>query len=157
MLHMSVPFQIDYVFISVSTFIAYILRYRMGDGAREISKAGEAVFGQDGSRLMCWPHTYRNLVTKMAALRNHNQILQQQLLQDIQNLQWSCHSERHLLSSLIFLKRNMLMETIRSKKRFYSVISLSTSELSGALDLMFSGRLHFHVFFAVKSFTESVF
>ena len=94
MLHMSVPFQIDYVFISVSTFIAYILRYRMGDGAREISKAGEAVFGQDGARLMCWPHTYRNLVTKMAALRNHNQILQQQLLQDIQNLQWSCHSER---------------------------------------------------------------
>ena len=63
----------------------------------------------------------------------------------------------HLLSSLICLKRNMLMETIRSKKRFYSVISLSTSELSGALDLMFSGRLHFHAFIAVKSFTESVF
>jgi hypothetical protein len=66
----------------------------MGDGAREISKAGEVVFGQDGTRLMCWPHTYRNLVNKMAALRNQNQKLQQQLLQDIQNLQWSCHSEK---------------------------------------------------------------
>ena len=66
----------------------------MGDGAREISNAGEAVFGQDVTRLMCWPHTYQNLVNKMAALRNHNQKLQQQLLQDIQNLQCSCHSEK---------------------------------------------------------------
>ena len=31
--------------------------YRMGDGAREIMKAGEEVIGKDGSRLMCWPHT----------------------------------------------------------------------------------------------------
>ena len=31
--------------------------YRMGDGAREIMKVGEAVIGKDASRLMCWPHT----------------------------------------------------------------------------------------------------
>ena len=31
--------------------------YRMGDGVREIMKAGEEVIGKDGSRLMCWPHT----------------------------------------------------------------------------------------------------
>ena len=87
-------FKIAVLFISFSPFILYFTRYRMGDGAREISKAGEAVFGQNGKRLMCWPHTYRNLVSKMAALRNHNQKLQQQLLQDIQDLQWSCHSEK---------------------------------------------------------------
>ena len=72
----------------------HMVRYRMGDGAREITKAGENVFGTVGDRLMCWPHTYRNLVPKMAAIRNSSKKLQQQLLHDIQNLQWSCHSEK---------------------------------------------------------------
>ena len=66
----------------------------MGDGAREITRAGEEVFGEQGVRLMCWPHTYRNIVTRISALRNANKKLQQELLTDIQNLQWSVHSER---------------------------------------------------------------
>ena len=65
-------------------------RYRMGDGAREITKAGEEVFGKVGSELMCRPHTYRNLLSQMAALRSLKKKLQLQLLSDIQ---WSCHSE----------------------------------------------------------------
>ena len=65
----------------------------MGDGAREITKAGEEVFGNVGVRLMCWPHTYRNLVPRMSALRNANKKLQEQLMSDIENLQWSVHSE----------------------------------------------------------------
>ena len=69
----------------------------MGDGAREITKAGEEVFGSDGVRLMCWPHTYRNIVSRMAALRNTNRKLQQELLDDIQNMQWSVHSEETFL------------------------------------------------------------
>ena len=64
----------------------------MGDGAREISKAGEEVFGNEGVRLMCWPHTYRNLMTRMSALRNANRKLQEQLMSDIQCMQWSVHS-----------------------------------------------------------------
>ena len=44
------------------------LRYQMGDGAREITKAGLEVFGNVGVRLMCWPHTYRNLLREMSAL-----------------------------------------------------------------------------------------
>ena len=72
-------------------------KYRMGDGAQEITNAGEEVFGDEGTRLMCWPHTYRNLLKRMAALRNSNPKLQQQLMNDIQNLQWSCHSEKSFL------------------------------------------------------------
>ena len=47
----------------------------MGDGAKEITKAGEEVFDMVGTRLMCWPHTYRNLVTRMSALRQENKTL----------------------------------------------------------------------------------
>ena len=42
---------------------------------------------------MCWPHTYRNLVPRMSALKNANKKLQEQLMSDIENLQWSVHSE----------------------------------------------------------------
>ena len=50
----------------------------MGDGAKEITKAGEEVFDMVGTRLMCWPHTYRNLVTRMSALRRENKTLCQE-------------------------------------------------------------------------------
>ena len=43
----------------------------MGDGAREITRAGEEVFGKEGVRLMCWPHTYRNLVNNMSKYANY--------------------------------------------------------------------------------------
>ena len=65
----------------------------MGDGAREITKAGQEVFGDDGIRLMCWPHTYRNLVPRMSAIKQENKKIQQELQRDIESLQWSCHSE----------------------------------------------------------------
>ena len=80
----------NYLLHSVQCFI---YMYRMGDGAREISNAGKEVFGSDGSRLMCWAHTYRNIVPRLSALKKMNQKLQQELLHDIQSLQWSCHSE----------------------------------------------------------------
>ena len=32
-------------------------KYSMGDGAQEITNAGEEVFGDEGTRLMCWPHS----------------------------------------------------------------------------------------------------
>ena len=36
-------------------------KYLMGDGAKEITNAGKEVFKDLGVRLMCWPHTYRNV------------------------------------------------------------------------------------------------
>ena len=65
----------------------------MGDGAREITKAGLEVFGNVGVRLMCWPHTYHNLLREMSALGKSNKKLKDQLMSDIQDLQWSVHSE----------------------------------------------------------------
>ena len=86
-----------------------IPKYRMGDGAQEITNAGEAVFGNDGVRLMCWPHTYRNLVKRMAAIRNCNKKLQHQLMKDIQDLQWSCHSEKTFVVVFELLERKYLV------------------------------------------------
>ena len=63
----------------------------MGDGAREITKAGLEVFGNVGVRLMCWPHTYHNLLREMSSLGKSTK--KDQLMSDIQNLQWSAHSE----------------------------------------------------------------
>ena len=58
----------------------------MGDGASEITKAGEEVYGDDGVRLMCWPHVYRNLVKKMAGLKGADKVLHKSLLDDIENM-----------------------------------------------------------------------
>ena len=80
----------------------------MGDRAREISKAGEEVFGNVGVRLMCWPHTYRNLVPRMSALKNANKKLQEQLTSDIENPRTCsglCILRRH--SALICLSQSM--------------------------------------------------
>ena len=52
----------------------------MGDGAQEITNAGEEVFGDVGVRLMCWPNVYRNLVKRMAEVRNCNKLLQKNLM-----------------------------------------------------------------------------
>ena len=82
-----------YFYICMSFDYLNWLRFRMGDGAREITKAGEEVFGNVGVRLMCWPHTYRNLVPRMSAQKNVNKKMQEQLMSDIENLQWSVHSE----------------------------------------------------------------
>ena len=49
-------------------------------------------------------HTYRNILKRMAALRNLNSKLQKQL-SDIQNLQWSCHSEKCFLVGFDLLEK----------------------------------------------------
>ena len=66
----------------------------MGDGASEITKAGEEVYGDDGVRLMCWPHVYRNLVERMEGLKGVDKVLHKSLLDDIENMQWSCTSDK---------------------------------------------------------------
>ena len=97
----------------------------MGDGAKEITKAGEEVFDMVGTRLMCWPHTYRNLVTRMSALRRENKTLCQELMSDIQDLQWSCHSEKtfvvvfHLLEKKYTLERNNSVKEAEALEEFF--------------------------------------
>ena len=89
----------------------------MGDGAREITKAGEEVFGNEGKRLMCWPHTYRNLVPQMSAIRNLNKKLQLQLMSDIQSLQWSCHSEDTFLIVFDLLEKKYVQGIYKDQEQ----------------------------------------
>ena len=68
-------------------------RYRMGDGAKEITKAGTEAFGDHGDRLMCWPHAYRNMNDHLAPIRKVDTLLADRVMADIQFLQWSAHNE----------------------------------------------------------------
>ena len=70
-----------------------IPKFRMGDGAHEISNAGKEVFGDEGVRLMCWPHVYRNVTPRLSQLRKMNKVLADSVLEDIEFLQWSAVNE----------------------------------------------------------------
>ena len=70
-----------------------IPKYRMGDGAQEISNAGTEIFGDSGTRIMCWPHVYRNLTKRLSQLKKLNQTLADNVLEDIEFLQWSALNE----------------------------------------------------------------
>ena len=70
-----------------------IPKYRMGDGAQEITNAGLEIFGDAGTRLMCWPHVYRNLTKRLSQLKKLNQTLADTVLEDIEFLQWSALNE----------------------------------------------------------------
>ena len=39
--------------------------FRMADGDWGITNAGKEVFGEEGTRLMCWAHVFRNLKPKL--------------------------------------------------------------------------------------------
>ena len=70
-----------------------IPKYRMGGGAQEISNAGTEIFGDSGTRIMCWPHVYRNLTKRLSQLRKLNQTLADNVLEDIEFVQWSALNE----------------------------------------------------------------
>ena len=44
----------------------------MGDGAKAITKAGEAVFDVSTTRLMCWAHVHAKIVPKLKSVSTHN-------------------------------------------------------------------------------------
>ena len=72
-------------------------RFRMGDGAPAITKAGEEVFGQcshpdctHATRLMCWSHVHRNITPRMKTIGSIDKKVEKDLLIDLENIQWSC-------------------------------------------------------------------
>lgn len=67
----------------------------MGDGALALTKAGREVFGEVEHcyRLMCWSHVHRNIVPQLKGIAAHDKVLAQNILQDIENLQWSALNE----------------------------------------------------------------
>ena len=42
---------------------------------------------------MCWPHVYRNVVPRLASIKNANPKVHDELLNDIEQLQWSANNE----------------------------------------------------------------
>ena len=46
----------------------------MGDGAKEFTNAGKEVFKDLGVRLMCWPHTYRNVNNHLSSIRAEDSV-----------------------------------------------------------------------------------
>ena len=109
-----------------------IPKFRMGDGAHEISNAGDEVFGEEGVRLMCWPHVYRNVTPRVSQLCKINKVLADSVLEDTEFFQWSLTSLR---------KNTLKMEIFLSKKLIGWVYFLSISELSGDQEPMLSGNM----------------
>ena len=72
-------------------------RFRMADGAWEITNAGRRVFGDAGKRLMCWAHVYRNIRPKLAGVRVTNKVLGASILADIESIQWTAQSEEEFV------------------------------------------------------------
>ena len=91
-------------------------RYRMGDGAKEITKAGVEVFGVHGDRLMCWPHTYRNTYDHLAHRRKEDSMLADKVMSDIDFLQWSAHNEVTFRYAYGLLEDKYLKENYDGKK-----------------------------------------
>ena len=51
------------------------------------------VFGEEGVRLMCWAHVFRNIRPKLAAIRKANPALGASMLADVESIQWMAQSE----------------------------------------------------------------
>ena len=64
-------------------------------------------------------------MTRMSALRRENKTLCQELMSDIQDLQWSCHSEKtfvvvfHLLEKKYTLERNNSVKEAEALEEFF--------------------------------------
>ena len=69
-------------------------RFQMADGAWEITNAGREVFGEVGTRLMCWSHVHRNVKPKLAGIRKINKALGEAILTHIEYIQWMAQSEQ---------------------------------------------------------------
>ena len=78
---------------------------QMADGAKDISKSGKQVFGNETKRLMCWPHVNRNVEKRLKVLKRESKsdTLDKQVKSDICHFQWAT-SEREYESNFNSLK-----------------------------------------------------
>ena len=42
---------------------------------------------------MCWPHVYRNVLPRLTPIKNASPTMYNNLMHDIEQLQWSAHNE----------------------------------------------------------------
>ena len=80
---------------------------------------------------MCWPHVYRNVTPRLSQLRKINRNVADDLLTDIEFLQWSANTEvtfRHIYG---LLEEKFLKGDIMGKKLICYLTSSLTSASSG--------------------------
>ena len=100
-------------------------KFRMGDGAPEITKAGNEVFEDCGMRIMCWSHTYRNTVPRLTEFKRMDKDIGNSILTDIESLQWSALNEVTFRKAYDLLERKYEQMILESKlndavKSFFS-------------------------------------
>ena len=106
--HVTLSSHEDTAYANNYSFVKRILenkipRFRMGDGAWDITNTGTDVFGGVGSRLMCWSHTYRNVRPKLATVRRENKELGESILSDVESIQWMCQTSAKFKVSSFFM------------------------------------------------------
>ena len=82
----------------------------MADGAWEITNAGKKVHGEEGTRLMCWSHAYRNVDLKLTSLRKLDKVLADRILDDIKNIQRKVTSESEFKVVFMLLENKFMEE-----------------------------------------------
>ena len=101
-----------------------VTKFRMADGAWEITNAMDAVYEGSGTRLMCWAHVYRNVRPKLAGVRKENKDLGEAILADIESIQWMAQteSEFHIILKLLmehYLRKNLTKKEMSSITLFF--------------------------------------
>ena len=51
------------------------------------------VFGESGTRLMCWPHVYRNMIPQLSQVKKEQEEVYTAIVSDVEELQWSACNE----------------------------------------------------------------
>ena len=85
--------------------------YHLGDGAKAITNAGSAVYlGEISStRLMCYAHVHRNVLSHLKCVSTHNKTVADSILRDFENLQWSALNEASFRKCFVLLEEKYLI------------------------------------------------
>ena len=74
-------------------------------------------FGEEGVRLMCWAHVFRNIRPKLAAIRKANPALGESMLSDIESIQWMAQSEEEFNMVCEQYKEHYLQQELTELER----------------------------------------
>ena len=65
---------------------------------------------QGSTRLMCWPHVYRNLIPRLRHMKSLDANLAKNVLADIEDLQWSALNQKVFLHSYNLMEEKYLLD-----------------------------------------------
>ena len=81
----------------------------LADGATAITKAIDEIFGlQNCTRIMCYPHVYRNVVPQLKSVNTFNKSVGAGILRDIEFMQWSVLNHQSFIKVYDLLEQKYL-------------------------------------------------